>query len=148
MSNYLSEDGTFINSLIGEGSSFSGDINLKGLLRIDGDFKGTISEGGKVLIGKSGRVEATINSGTIVIGGVLKGNINAAEKVVILSTGMLIGNVTAPRLLVEDGVILNGNCTITERKEVEEEKTFRQSRSFRFSPGSRREMETVSPWKE
>ena len=73
MSNYLSENDTFINSLIGEGSFFRGDINLKGLLRIDGDFKGTITDGGKVLIGKSGRAEAVINAGTVVVGGVLKG---------------------------------------------------------------------------
>ena len=148
MSNYLSENDTFINSLIGEGSYFKGDISLKGLLRIDGDFKGTISDGGKVLIGKSGRAEAVINAGTVVVGGVLKGNITAAEKVVILSTGMVIGNIKAPRLLVEDGVILNGTCTISEKAAAVEPRHERALGSFMFSAGKKREMETASTWTE
>lgn len=146
MSNYLSEDGTFINSLIGEGSFFKGDISLKGLLRIDGDFKGTISEGGKVLIGKSGRAEAVVTAGTVVIGGVLRGNVIASEKVVILSTGMVIGNIRSPRLLVEDGVIINGSCTITENSNDADLSPNRTPGSFMFSAGKKREMETVSSW--
>jgi cytoskeletal protein CcmA (bactofilin family) len=57
----------------------------------------------------------------VVIGGVVKGDILATGKVVILSTGMVIGNVTAPRLYVEEGVVLHGSCTITEQVPAEEE---------------------------
>jgi len=119
MNEYGFEDNTFINSLVGEGTTFNGELQLDGLLRIDGDFIGTIRTPGTVLIGKSGRAESTIEGGTIVIGGVVKGNVIAGEKVVILSTGMLIGNVTAPRLIIEEGVLLNGNCVIrTEQREA------------------------------
>ncbi len=148
MSNYLSEEGTFINSLIGEGSLVTGDLNINGLLRIDGDFKGTISNGGKVLVGKSGRAEASITAGTIVIGGILKGNIKASEKVVILSTGMLIGNITSPRLLVEDGVIFNGSCVVSDEKPEPVTKTARFSTPFAASEEITREMETVPSWTE
>ena len=148
MSNYLSEEGTFINSLIGEGSLFVGDISLKGLLRIDGDFKGAIKDGGKVLIGKSGRAEASIHAGTVVIGGVLRGNVAADDKVVILSTGMVIGNITAPRLLVEDGVVLNGNCVIAVKKEPVLEQNTDAGGIFRYSDRKTQELETVSSWKE
>jgi cytoskeletal protein CcmA (bactofilin family) len=154
MSNYLSEDGTFINSLIGEGTFFKGDLSLSGLLRIDGDFSGTVDTEGKVLIGKNGRAEASINAGTVVVGGVLKGNIKASGKVVILSTGMLIGNITSPRLLVEDGVLLNGNCNIVPEggvvpveAEPEVKAAPGKRRSFFFS-SSDKEMETTSSWKE
>ena len=112
MNEYGLEENAFINSLVGEGTTFNGEIELDGLLRIDGDFVGTIRTPGTVLIGKSGRVESTIEAGTIVIGRVVKGNIISNEKVVILSTGMLIGNVTAPRLIIEEGVLINGNCAV------------------------------------
>lgn len=148
MSNYLSEDGTFINSLIGEGSFFKGDISLKGLLRIDGDFKGTITDGGKVLVGKSGRAEASITAGTVVIGGVLRGNVVATDKVVVLSSGMVIGNIAAPRLLVEDGVVLEGRCVITEKEKALDEEVRGPGRLFKYSIRKNREMETVSSWKE
>ena len=116
MSDYIGTDGTFINSIIGEGTRFDGDLTLSGLLRIDGDFSGTITTTGKVLVGKNGRARCTIQGDTVVIGGVLKGDITATEKVIILSTGMVIGNISAPRLVAEDGVVLHGTFNIlTER---------------------------------
>ncbi len=114
MSDQLNLDGAFINSLVGEGARFNGDISLDGLFRVDGDFSGRIRNADKVLIGKNGRAECSVRAGTVVIGGVVKGDIVATGKVVILSTGMVIGNITAPRLYVEEGVLLQGNCTITE----------------------------------
>ncbi len=115
MTEQLDEQGILINSLVGDGTSFKGDLVLSGLLRIDGDFSGTIKTPGKVLIGKKGRVESTIVAGSVIIGGVVKGNIVAAEKVVILSSGLFIGNVTTPRLIVEDGVIMHGMCRIDKK---------------------------------
>jgi len=116
MTEQLVEQGSLINSLVGDGTSFKGDLVLNGLLRIDGDFSGTIRTPGKVLIGKKGRVESTIIAGSVVIGGVVKGNIVATEKVVILSSGLFIGNVTAPRLIIEDGVIMHGICRINKEQ--------------------------------
>jgi len=117
MSDHLGTNGVFINSIVGEGTKFVGDLELNGLLRIDGDFIGTITTNGKVLIGKNGIAECTITADTVVIGGVVKGDIVSKEKVVILSTGMLIGNVSTPRLISEDGVILNGFCMIASADE-------------------------------
>lgn len=112
MSDYLDLDGVFINSLIGEGTRFEGDISLKGLLRVDGDFRGSVAAADKVLIGRKGRAECSIHAGTVVVGGVLKGDIVSSEKVVVLSSGMVIGNITSPRLVIEEGVILNGSCSV------------------------------------
>jgi cytoskeletal protein CcmA (bactofilin family) len=108
-------DSAYINSIIGEGTRFNGELDLNGLLRIDGDFCGTVRTKGKVLVGKNGRAECTVYAGTVVVGGVVKGNVFAEEKVVILSTGVLLGNVASPRFIVEEGVILNGNCRIVAR---------------------------------
>ncbi len=118
MSDHLGKSAVFINSIVGDGTKFVGDLELNGLLRIDGDFIGNIITEGKVLIGKNGRAECTIVADTVVIGGVVKGDIVSKEKVVILSTGMLIGNVATPRLISEDGVILNGLCTISNPEDV------------------------------
>lgn len=111
MSDYLKSH-SFINSIIGEGTRFSGELVLDGLLRIDGDFSGSIETSGKVLVGKSGRAECNIIAGTVVIGGVVRGNVFSSGKVVILSTGMVIGNIHAPRLVIEEGVLLHGTCQI------------------------------------
>jgi len=109
---HISDD-AFINSIIGEGTRFKGEFDLNGLLRIDGDFSGVIRTKGKVLVGQNGRAECTLHAGTVVIGGVVRGEVYSTEKVIILSTGLMLGNLTTPRLIVEEGVILNGSCTIT-----------------------------------
>ena len=117
MSNQLQDDGSFVNSIVGEGTAFQGNLELEGLLRIDGDFTGTIRTAGKVLVGINGRAECTISAGTVVIGGVVKGNIYADEKVLVLSTGMMIGNINTPRLIAEEGVVLHGSCLVQRQKE-------------------------------
>jgi cytoskeletal protein CcmA (bactofilin family) len=113
MSDTHYSDDAFINSIIGEGTRFKGEFDLNGLLRIDGDFTGTIRTAGKVLVGRNGRAECTMHAGTVVIGGVVRGEIFSSEKVIVLSTGFVLGNITTPRLIVEEGVIFNGTCRIT-----------------------------------
>jgi len=112
-------DDAFINSIIGEGTRFKGEFDLNGLLRIDGDFTGVIRTKGKVLVGQNGRAECTLHAGTVVVGGVVRGEIVSTERVTILSTGLVLGNITTPRLIVEEGVILNGTCRITTPPAVE-----------------------------
>jgi cytoskeletal protein CcmA (bactofilin family) len=112
MSDIQIPGGPYINSIIGEGTCFNGEFDLNGLLRIDGDFCGTVRTDGKVLIGKNGRAECTVYAGTVVIGGIVRGNIFANEKVVILSTGIVLGNIHCPRFIVEEGVIFNGTAKI------------------------------------
>ena len=139
--NHIAED-SFINSIIGEGTRFKGEFELNGLLRIDGDFAGTIRTNGKILIGRNGRVECTIHAGTVVIGGIIRGNVHATEKVIILSTGMMLGNINTPRLIAEEGVIFNGNCKIEASGEVEElspQEDESDRDSFRPQDGGREE---------
>ncbi|MCD6342786.1 MAG: polymer-forming cytoskeletal protein [Spirochaetaceae bacterium] len=107
-----------INSIIGDGTGFRGDLDLKGLLRIDGDFEGNIRTDGRVLVGKAGRARCLINADTVVVGGIVKGDIKASGKIVLLSTCVMIGNIRAPQIIVEEGVLLHGHCTISEDSRI------------------------------
>jgi cytoskeletal protein CcmA (bactofilin family) len=104
----------FVNSIIGEGSSFSGSIELKGLLRVDGDFSGVIKRADKVLVSKTGRVKSSIRSRVVVIGGAVHGDIIADERVTVLSTALVIGSIQTPVLTVEEGVLLHGFCHVEQ----------------------------------
>lgn len=108
---------TFVNSIIGEGTTLHGDFKLNGLLRIDGTFFGKVRTSGKVLIGKNGQADGEIVAGTVVIGGKVKGEIIATERITLLSTGVLIGNIVTPRLIIEEGVVFDGKCEIVEDKD-------------------------------
>lgn len=103
-----------VNSIIGEGTKFRGDFDLNGLLRIDGNFEGTIQSEGKVLVGRHGTaVSDRIEGKTVIIGGTVTGNITATESITILATGSVDGDITTPRLVAEEGVRINGQIRIT-----------------------------------
>lgn len=108
---------SLVNSIIGEGTTLHGDFKLNGLLRIDGTFFGKVRTSGKVLIGKNGLADGEIVAGTVVIGGKVKGEIIATERITLLSTGVLIGNIVTPRLIIEEGVVFDGKCEIVEDKD-------------------------------
>jgi cytoskeletal protein CcmA (bactofilin family) len=101
-------ESTLVNSIVGAGTFFKGTINVTGLLRIDGDFSGGIKSSGRVIIGRGGRADCTIDAATVVIGGVFRGTVYASDRVIALETAVIIGNIYSPRLIAEAGVILDG----------------------------------------
>jgi cytoskeletal protein CcmA (bactofilin family) len=116
---------------------------MNGLLRIDGDFSGSVKTRGKVFIGRNGRADCSLNASSVVIGGVLRGSIIASEKVIILSSAVVIGSIQSPRLVAEEGVILDGIVRVTgipERKKPEKPEDVNGKRGFfgirRFSKSS------------
>jgi cytoskeletal protein CcmA (bactofilin family) len=116
--NKFNVEDNIVNSIIGEGSEFKGEFTINGLLRIDGKFKGTIATDGKVLIGQTGEAITDIKARVVVIGGTIKGNIFASERVIMLSTGVIQGNVITPSLIMEDGVTFEGNCIINKEQNI------------------------------
>lgn len=132
-----SQDNSLIHSFIGEGAYFSGDMNLQsGLLRIDGDFEGNIRTRGRILVGKSGRAKCIIEADTVIIGGIVKGNIRAHNKVVLLSTCLVIGSITTPRILVEEGVLFHGRCIVTEDNTILESAASNNDSKFSVNWGA------------
>jgi len=73
-------ENNIVNSIIGEGSEFKGEFKINGLLRIDGNFQGTIETDGKVLIGQTGCAVTDIKARLVVVGGSVRGNIFATER--------------------------------------------------------------------
>ena len=128
---------SLINSIIGEGTRFRGDIELRGLLRIDGDFQGNIKADGRVLIGRLGRAQCLIEADTVVVGGLLKGDIRAESKIVLLSTSMVIGDIRSPQIVVEEGVIIHGYCTVSRDAAVLAAAPSREDELFSVDWGNR-----------
>ncbi len=106
-------DDDFINTLIGEGTTFKGELETTGQVRIDGDFLGTLTTKGKVLLSRTGRMKADIRAKEITIGGVLKGDIVASDKVQVLQSGLVLGKITSPSLQIDVEAIIDGVCHIT-----------------------------------
>ena len=108
------ENSGIINSIIGHGSEVKGEFKFNGVLRIDGVFSGELISDGKVIIGKSGHVKTDVKAGIVVIGGLIEGNVYATKQVNLLASGQLLGDIITPSLIVEEGVIFEGNCIINK----------------------------------
>jgi len=99
-----------INALLGKGSEFEGKLSFEGIVRIDGVVRGTITSKDKLIIGEAAKVEADITVGTAILCGELKGNIEASQRLEVKSTGMIIGDVYTPVMLMDEGAVLEGVC--------------------------------------
>ncbi len=112
------ETGVKISGFIDKDTELIGDIKFKENFRIDGTFKGKILSGGGLIIGETGEVEADIDVVHVAVNGRVKGSIKAKEKIEIFSRGRVIGSVTAPKLVIEDGAFFQGSCQM-EMKALE-----------------------------
>ena len=107
-----------VDSVLGSGISWQGEISGTGGVRIDGAFDGEIGLRGLVVIGEQGRVTCQhIRAATVVVAGSVKGNITA-RKVEITRTGRVWGNVVTPSLSTEEGAFLKGEITMEEELDL------------------------------
>ncbi len=114
------KNGMVMNSVIGEGSIFEGNFYIRGSLQIDGKFEGEVKTEDQLIIGETGRVKTDIFAKNVIVGGTVIGNIHADEQVSLLSTGRVLGNIRAPRVTVEEGVVVQGEISISadQQKEI------------------------------
>lgn len=99
-----------VETVLGAGSDFRGQITAKGSIRIDGRIEGNVSSEEAVIIGERGMVKGNISGKTVLISGKVNGNVASAKRLEITPTGQLQGDIHTPRLVIAEGVIFKGNC--------------------------------------
>lgn len=95
-------------SVISAGLTIEGKIEGTGHVRIAGKFQGDVHVQGNLSIEPGAKVTGGVRAGTVVIGGELEGNIDAAQRVELLETGVLNGNLKAGSLTVAAGSRMRG----------------------------------------
>jgi cytoskeletal protein CcmA (bactofilin family) len=108
-------DDTKITGFFDKDTRIKGDLSFKGSFRIDGHFKGNIKSDSVLIIGPNGEVEADMQIGHVIVDGRIKGNIHAKEKAEIHATGRVIGTITAPKLMIEEGAFLEASCQTSDK---------------------------------
>lgn len=99
-------------NIIGENSVFEGQIKVPGTLRINGTYKGEKLRMDHVIVGKTGKVQADFENNTLVIEGAVLGNILSSTRTMLLPTAKILGNISSPELIIQNGVIWDGHCYI------------------------------------
>jgi cytoskeletal protein CcmA (bactofilin family) len=97
-------------SLLAAGLTIEGKIEGSGHVRIAGSFKGDVHVQGNLTIEAGAKVTGGVRANTVVVGGELEGNIDAAARVELLQTGVLNGDLKAGSLTVAAGSRMRGRA--------------------------------------
>jgi len=100
------------DTVIGHEAYFQGTLAAKGSLRIDGRVDGAVVDGKLVTIGKTGKLKGDISCEVCSVSGEIKGNVTAMGHIEVLAGGKVEGDLRAPKVIVEDGAVFNGNCSM------------------------------------
>lgn len=99
-----------VDSIIGQDSTFTGNLESMGTIRIDGRFKGDIKTKGDVFIGAKAMVEGNIQARNIFLGGQVIGDIKADGRVELNAAAKLHGALEVGYLIIEEGAVFKGSC--------------------------------------
>jgi cytoskeletal protein CcmA (bactofilin family) len=101
---------------IGKSVVIKGELSGSEDLYIDGHVEGAIElREHNLTIGPHGRVQANVSAKEVVLHGSLKGNVRAGDRVEIRKSGTLVGDVTAARVVIEDGASIKGSVDIQKQ---------------------------------
>lgn len=97
-------------AMVGSGIRIAGDVSADSNLKIEGVIEGrSVQSSHDVEVAESGKVVANIEARVVRIGGEVTGDISGAEKVMIMKSGRVLGNIVAPRVQLEDGALFRGS---------------------------------------
>jgi cytoskeletal protein CcmA (bactofilin family) len=119
-----------VQAHLGKGSRVEGKLTFEGSVRIDGHVEGEIEAHAAVIIGDSAIINAQIQAETVVVKGKVTGDITARKRVELCAPGKLMGNITTPSLVIHEGVVFEGHCSMGGGAESKSDKSDRKVTLF------------------
>ena len=118
-----------LSGFVGNGTTLTGEANFKGMLRVDGHLSGQVkSEGGTLIVGNNGQVDADIEVAIATIHGAVNGDITASQRLELGRAAKVNGNITTPSLVIEQGAVFEGSCRMFQQKAASEKQLEDKSR--------------------
>ena len=102
-------DDISINTILGHGSAITGNIKINGFVRIDGDIDGNLETDGNIIIGENARIRGNVKAKSVIVGGIVLGNIEASQSIKVLATSAVIGDIVSHKVQVEQNAIIHGH---------------------------------------
>lgn len=92
--------------------TITGDVETDGALRIDGRLEGSIHRADLIVVGEGASVVGDITAREVIVGGAVTGNIFAAQRTELLSSGIVAGDIRSAAILVQEGGVVQGRLYI------------------------------------
>lgn len=106
-----------IMNVLHKGSDIEGTVKINGSVRIDGKIKGKVKASEKIIVGQTGVIEGDLKAKEVTLSGKCTGCIIAEDKAIFHSTAEFDGEISCKQLLVEEGVVIDGNINMKEKRE-------------------------------
>lgn len=133
-----------LSGFVGHGTVLTGETNFQMMLRVDGHLTGSVtSEGGTLIVGTNGQVDANVSVGVATVNGIINGDVIATEKIQLGRTARVNGNIATPRLVIEEGAIFEGGCSMIKAREDEETQATAAQEQYRAAEASRYQSTTA-----
>lgn len=101
--------GTFNGTYIGRNITIDGTISGSEAVLVEGTVRGKIDMSGELRVGTPARVEATVHAKNVTVEGKLTGDISADDRVELVASATVDGNIKAPKIVVAEGAKFRGN---------------------------------------
>jgi cytoskeletal protein CcmA (bactofilin family) len=99
-------------TFISDGTEILGDIKVESDLRVEGYLKGTVTVGGMLVLGPTGKIEGEVMARSATIAGQILGNIKGQEKIVLETKSTLMGDLQTRELVINEGAVFQGHCSM------------------------------------
>ena len=101
-------------SIFNEDTEFDGELHYLNPIQINGKFKGKIITSSFLIVSEHATVEGNVEADSLIIAGIVKGDVFAKQNVDILPSGRIYGNITTKKIKIADGVVFEGTCKMIE----------------------------------
>lgn len=102
-----------LTAFIDEASEIDGKFTFTGTVMINGKLRGEIHSNDTLIIGEKGVINASIRAGIVLVSGEVVGNVVGVERVELRGTARVSGDIEAPIVVVDEGVMFDGHCRMT-----------------------------------
>lgn len=106
-----------LGAYLGSGTKVTGKLTFDGATTIDGEVDGEIVAQGNITIGEQATIKGKISANSILVQGKVMADIQAEKRIEIQPPGMVLGDVTTQSLIIGDGAVLEGHCSMKKEKE-------------------------------
>jgi len=103
-----------IDTLIGKNTGIEGALIAEGTVRIDGKVKGDVTLSGNLIVGEEGSIKGNVKADSIILSGIIEGNVNAANQLHLTPTSRLIGDIDVRNIVIDEGAVFRGSCKMAE----------------------------------
>ena len=105
-----------LTAFIDEGSEIEGTCTFGGTVMLNGTIRGEMISTGTIIVGEKGAAQANLRAAAIVVSGHVTGDLVATQRIELRGAARVFGDIEAPVVVIEEGVLFEGRCQMTPRE--------------------------------